>query len=488
MNVLTYSCGHMLYSDNTTVVSKLNKHFKFDKVISVESNLNIDRYGQEWERQDKNLRLINYHKEVNRFRFGDVDLYNMPPLSRNIIEKLSLDRCHLYNMHRDEKLTFRQLDAEIMNCFQYWNYIIDKYDIELFICHGFPHAIYTYSLYAVCKVRAVKVLYIARSCVPGYTYCHDDLYTNFGKLETAYKAALEAGGPYTFSDYMQDNYIDPMEKDSYKWVVSEKKESGSGQIHTEEKREMLKNLYRVDHWSEYAGKIFRRLRREHERKSIPKKTERYYRSLSGKADYSKRYIYVPLQQQPESTTSPMGNIFVDFVLMVKILAHCARDAGIELYVKEHRDQKKVLRLSRRKLYDNLRAIPGVRLIDMEESTFKLQENCVVTATCSGTVVMESMFKEKPVLVFGNRLHNLAPSSLVVSDTESCSAALNDILSGRFSFGKKEREAFLYAIERACFRGCWFVKYSPDYGISQNEAAENVFLELKGLIEDWMAER
>lgn len=489
MNVIAFRFWNFSYSNGMSVACRLNNHFKFDNVFCLEKTEDMEKVRKTWE--GDNLSLIDIYKDVPKFKFLDMDLDDMPPLSRESIEKLALDRCRLYQMHRDETLTFRELDKEIMDYFRYWNHILDTYKIDLYLCNSVPHVILTYSLYAVCKLKGIKTLFVARSCIPGYSYCHDDIFAKFERLERAYRDALESGEPYELSDYMRNGYAEKMMKDSYQ-VPSSYKMSHTLRMQAEKGQKitpnMLPQLLLIHRWPDYVKFLYGRIHKAHLRKSVPKKADKHYKKLSCAADYSKKYIYVPLQLQPEASTSPLGNVYVDTVLMVKTISYCIKDTDIQLYIKEHGDQTKVFRLSRKELYDNLNEIPGAVLIRKEESSYKLQDNCIASANCSGTVIMESLFKGKPVLVFGNQMNNLAPNALQVYDIQSCRAAIDKILAGEVSVGDKERDAYLYAVERSCIHGFVRSERAAAFGVTQDESAENTYLELVERIGEWLSER
>ena len=119
-----------------------------------------------------------------------------------------------------------------------------------------------------------------------------------------------------------------------------------------------------------------------------------YATYTKPVDFGKPYVYVPLNYQPECTTSPLGGIFVDQVLMIQMLS-AALPVGWGLYVKEHPAQWPAhlgdFTPQRYKgFYSDIAAVPHVRLVPVTVNTFELADHAQATATVSGTAGWESI--------------------------------------------------------------------------------------------------
>ncbi len=106
-----------------------------------------------------------------------------------------------------------------------------------------------------------------------------------------------------------------------------------------------------------------------------------YESNAISPNLSEKYIYVALHYQPECTTSTMAGAFVDQLLIVQMIANVLPE-DIYLYVKEHPCQ--TLHGRDINFYNDLLAIPQVRLIPRAYNSFRLLENCLAVATATGT--------------------------------------------------------------------------------------------------------
>lgn len=128
-----------------------------------------------------------------------------------------------------------------------------------------------------------------------------------------------------------------------------------------------------------------------------------YESLTTKPDYKEKYVVHFLHYQPEATTCPGGDIYVDQKLCVEVLLKNL-PSDYKIYVKEHPHQFLRYRIGHagrmRDLYDDLVKDDRVRLISTEEDTFRLIQHAVAVSTITGTVGWEAMVRKKPVIAFG----------------------------------------------------------------------------------------
>jgi len=132
-----------------------------------------------------------------------------------------------------------------------------------------------------------------------------------------------------------------------------------------------------------------------------------YNSLTSQTLYKENYLYFPLHYQPEATTYPLGNYFIDQFNAVKILStHIPK--GYYIYVKEHPDTFNLGRTMWTKgnysrdnnFYDQLISLKNVKLVPMTENIFKLTKNSKAVCTLTGAPGLEGLISGKPVIIFG----------------------------------------------------------------------------------------
>ena len=137
------------------------------------------------------------------------------------------------------------------------------------------------------------------------------------------------------------------------------------------------------------------------------KSKKYYKD----ADFSKKFVYLPLHYQPEASTCVCAEKYEKQLFYIDSWAK-SLPADTVLYVKEHyalighRDPH---------FYTDLKKYPNVVLINPWESSRKLIEKSVAVAALTGTAGLEAMLLRKPVFVCGNAVYETAPGIIKVDD-------------------------------------------------------------------------
>ena len=114
-------------------------------------------------------------------------------------------------------------------------------------------------------------------------------------------------------------------------------------------------------------------------------------------DCSRRFVYFPLQLQPEMTTSALGGPFKDQALAIEALARLLPE-DVAIYVKENPKQGCYMRGPM--FFHRLKRIPGLVFVPSYASTHELTARAEFVASISGTAGWEAVRKGKPALVFG----------------------------------------------------------------------------------------
>ena len=118
---------------------------------------------------------------------------------------------------------------------------------------------------------------------------------------------------------------------------------------------------------------------------------------TSKVDLDVRYIYFPLQLQPEMTTSALGGIFMDQALALEQLSIILPE-DVKIYVKENPKQQSSMR--DHLFYHRLKRIKNLVMMPSYTSTHQLLDHALCVATITGTVGWEAICKGKPAITFG----------------------------------------------------------------------------------------
>lgn len=178
-------------------------------------------------------------------------------------------------------------------------------------------------------------------------------------------------------------------------------------------------------------------------------------------DYSKKYVYLALHYQPERTTSPQGDIYVDQLLMIRTVS-ASLPSGWVLYVKEHPNQwlphgSQYTPYRYRNYYKEISELPNVELIPVETSTFELIKYAKAVVTATGIPGIEAIFRGIPAIIFGYPWYMHAPGAFRVSSTSDCSAAFSAIQSG-YTVDNQKVLNYVGVLDKASFNG-----YFDPYG-------------------------
>ena len=115
-------------------------------------------------------------------------------------------------------------------------------------------------------------------------------------------------------------------------------------------------------------------------------------------NFDRKFIYFPLNLQPEMTTSAIGHKYRDQVLAIEDLARIL-PPDIKIYVKENPKQ---LGFARGPMFfHRLSRIPSVEWMPSYIDTHHLTDAALAVATITGTVGWEAICKGKPAICFGD---------------------------------------------------------------------------------------
>lgn len=114
-------------------------------------------------------------------------------------------------------------------------------------------------------------------------------------------------------------------------------------------------------------------------------------------DFKRKFVYFPLQFQPELTTSTLGGSYSDQLLAIEQLSNILPE-DCWIYVKENPLQSGAMRGPN--FFARLDRIPNLRFLPSYANTYELINKSEFVAVVTGTAGWEAICKGKTVLVFG----------------------------------------------------------------------------------------
>ncbi|MBI1888698.1 MAG: hypothetical protein HYS15_02085 [Candidatus Spechtbacteria bacterium] len=409
-----------------------------------------------------------------------VDSASFEPLSRDVIRRFF--ECEAATLAMMDRIDYSDVPVRrrkrlYYKLLKYWFGVLKNHTPDAIVFSVTPHLVYDFVLYWVAKDLGICTLMFIPTRIPERLLLIDDI--EGGSLRLTRE--LEGTRNVRFEDLskdLQDYYISQTTpKNSSRFPFYTHADLYKGRIkvvYVPSLARVFASIVRGDFLSrarEYSNRIFftksRLLSFDAqytglgyqmkllEWEKAKREFEKEYRSLVSPIDWNKKFIYAPLQFQPERSTSPEGGIFADQFLMIDILSHSVPSDWV-VYVKEHLSQwtkggTHAHQGRYRGYYKELAAFPNVRLIAPEILSNELIAKCEVVSSVAGTGSWEGILNGKPSLMFGYPSYKDCSEVLKVSDVQSCKAAIQKIASG-WKPDKQKVLNYLGAFDKASIKG------------------------------------
>lgn len=372
---------------------------------------------------------------------------------------------------------------------RYWNGMLDKYQVNLYITEAITHELNGMLVYYLCKVKGISTINIADSVVPHYSLLSRGI-----DCVAPYDTDVHSDKLNKENQDMLDSFMDHRADITPEYA---KQNSVASMQAIRLKRDFRLSLFRriaygflmfiqVVLQTENSS-LIRFLIRQQGRDYLGtyKEAISYYRRNSTRVNPAEKFIYVPLHLQPEQTTLPMAGKYENQLLYIKMLSYYLPE-GYFIYVKEHPaqfDANWAFPLFRDiRYYQALERIDKVRLISIEEDSYELIERCTAVAVATGTVGLEAIFRDKQVLMFGSRVFQNAPGVYRIHTAEDCEQALAKILEMAtvYKTNREQMEKWLRKVQDCSFKNCGHI----DYKIARDNVYEEkyVFDRIKDLLD------
>ncbi len=405
----------------------------------------------------------------------NVDPGEFDPPGKDLIEKfykvesliLTMMNKHFDKMCVDER---RHL---YYNMLGYWHGVIKKYKPEAIIFPIVPHTVYNYIIYELAKLLDIKTVMFEDSWVSDRMLMYNDW--EEGSRQLKKRMEINQGKNFSIDDLSQDlqeYYNLQMGGDSNDakplyLKAWEKQFIGAGAV--------IKRL-KILLYSLKDGTFFKKIINylsKHLRQNLKKE----YCAVQVEPDFSKKFVYMPLNFQPERTSSPQGDMFVDQILIIETLsASLSKDWVI--YVKEHptqwwlRDGLIYSSVRYRGYYERIARLKNVYIVPITVDTYTLTNKSQVVATVTGTAGWEATLRLKPVIIFGYPFYRDFPFLFRVKDVETCKAAFKKITKG-FKFSKQDVLNYLKSFDESTTHGFIEIGIEENSKFSKEESLQNM---------------
>lgn len=372
---------------------------------------------------------------------------------------------------------FMERQRHVRNLLRSWTACIELLKPDMVITPMLPHRVYDYTLWMLCKFMKIPYIVFNHTRFSGRYMILNDFYTIGNLYLDDYRLALEKNTeqldiPADIKDCFEKNKLD-YSKAAPSYMTTEDKYSQLWDSHFKilirTSARLIKNWRRLfsdkmflkrwdDDYLYYKESknvtiensnypIGRYLKNQFGNLSYRKKLLKYYEERTVKPDYTEPYVVYFLHYQPEATTSPTGDIFVDQSLCIDMLLKNL-PSNYKVYVKEHPHQFLAHRQGHSSRmpfhYDDLKMNPRVKLMSTKESSFDLIENCKAIGTVCGTVGWESMVRGRPVILFGLSWYENYDKGVLRITDEASAKRMQDFIEG-YRYDEHSLLAYLEAV-------------------------------------------
>ena len=154
------------------------------------------------------------------------------------------------------------------------------------------------------------------------------------------------------------------------------------------------------------------------------------------------YVFFPLHTEPEVTLLVYSKPHLNQIEAIRNISHSI-PVGMTLVVKEH-----PIAVGKRPLsyYKKILDIPNVHLADPALASKSLVANAHLVATIAGSIGLEAILRQKPVVVLGHVPYEFLPSTMVrrVTDLERLGNEICDLLQN-YEYQSEAATAYVAAV-------------------------------------------
>lgn len=187
-------------------------------------------------------------------------------------------------------------------------------------------------------------------------------------------------------------------------------------------------------------------------------------------DKNKFSVLYPLQMQPEANIDVWGRPYRDQLKTIQKLYEQLNEGEI-LYVKPNPKSKYELS---EKLINFIKNNPGIVALRHDVSMNAIFADIDLFVTVTGTIAIECIFANKPVVTLVKTLNNKAANCIYLKDLKLLQEQILKVRNHDFpSISKEEKLDFLNLLNASSFKGVVSDPYSSTYSVSENNISDVV---------------
>jgi hypothetical protein len=426
---------------------KLNDQKKFEFKGKEVITINYDEYA-----------FSNYN-ELEKALPIDLDIMNFLKKDLLIILKM-MER--LGDFRGSEN--FEKRLEMLHNHVKFWNSIIENQKIELGIFLSVPHEPFEYIIYKILKAKKKSTIIHQQLHFLDTYAIVENVQWNISNKKFFYKENKLENNKVLFKN-AKETLLD-LKSVEYKPFYHENifKKSYKLTKYIRKIKSIISDIISIREFARYINyrttKFFKASR-----------TFKYFKQSLVDPDLNKKYIFIPLHFQPEVSTCPVGDIFVHQNLMISMLSYSLRNSDWIIYVKEHPNQD--LSYGRTlEFYKEINSLDNVFLITNKITSKNILLKSKAVAIVTGTMGLEAISNEIPVLCFGEIYYKLFNGVFPIKTNNDLSSALKKIQNGyKPSFETLLNE--LKEIPSNYFHGYSNQEYEDESKISYSQNINNL---------------
>ncbi len=406
------------------------------------------------------------------------------PIDKTLLDQLARAQLTAVNMmdRMDalDSFTYSQRVRHFYRQVGYWSAVIDRLQPEIVVFKEIPHMVFDYILYELCRIKRIRTMMFQITSMRSLWLMKETLYDQHAGIQLYHKMLADGVSPdqVELSEHL-DTYLQSLRafyEDVPMFVRFVSKDDL--RVSTETPMQKLASLgrypkfirkqlaiwrkklkpprnYLVQHGktpetSAMTASDYRRFRRESKAKMDP--LVAYYAQLARTPDLERKYVYIALTFQPEANSSPLGGVYADIQLMIELISRSVPEDWV-LYVKEHPSELhpdwawRAQACRSRTFYDDILAIPKVRFVPNDASSYDLIDHAKAVATLTGTTAWQAVNRGVPGMIFGYPWYQGCEGIYHIETIEDCQQAIDQINTGvDIDLGKIR--LFVHALEQS----------------------------------------